>query len=73
MKVFIERRLAPGIRTCNAVRDRLEDLSRRISQAADLLRTRVELAIQGQNVAVPLLMLVSWRVIHRVRRRVQGE
>ena len=30
--VFIKRRLAPGIRTCNAVRDRLEDLSRRAGE-----------------------------------------
>jgi len=49
VKVFIERRLAPGIRTCNAIRDQLEVLSARIGHACDLLRTRVELAIQGQN------------------------
>ena len=49
VKVFIDRRLGPGIRTCNAVRDRLEGLSSRIAHASDLLRTRVELAIQGQN------------------------
>ncbi|MBW2213496.1 MAG: DUF3422 family protein, partial [Deltaproteobacteria bacterium] len=48
VRVFIERRLAPGIRTCNAVRDRLEGLSGRISQASELLRARVELSIQGQ-------------------------
>ena len=47
--VFIKRRLSPGIRTCNAVRDRLEDLSQRISQTSSLLRARVELSIQGQN------------------------
>jgi len=131
VRVFIERRLGPGIRTCNAVRDRLEGLSSRISHASDLLRTRVELAIQGQNrelltsmnrrsevqlrlqqaveglsvvaityylmgllgylyeglawaglpfdkkigfaIAVPVLMLVVWRVIHGVKRRVQRE
>lgn len=129
--VFIKRRLAPGIRTCNAVRDRLEGLSRRISQTSSLLRARVELSIQGQNrellesmnrrsetqlrlqqaveglsvvaityylmgllgyvwegvvwagwpwekkltfaVAVPLVMLVAWRVIHGVKRRVHSD
>jgi uncharacterized membrane-anchored protein len=128
--VFIKRRLAPGIRTCNAVRDRLEGLSRRISQTSNLLRARVELSIQGQNrellasmnrrseaqlrlqqaveglsvvaityylmgllgylwegfvwagwpwskklsfaVAVPLVMLIAWRTIHGVRRRIGG-
>lgn len=129
--VFIKRRLAPGICTCNAVRDRLEDLSRRISQTSSLLRARVELSIQGQNrellasmnrrsetqlrlqqaveglsvvaityylmgllsylwegfawvgwpwskklsfaVAVPIIMLVAWRIIHGVKRRVHVE
>ncbi|MGB5286838.1 MAG: DUF3422 domain-containing protein, partial [Polyangiales bacterium] len=129
VRLFIERRLAPGIRTCNAIRDRLEGLSARIGHASDLLRTRIELAIQGQNrelltslnrrsevqlrlqqavegisvvaityylmgllgyiyeglaytglalnkkigfaIAVPLIMLVVWRVIHGVKRRVQ--
>lgn len=47
--IFIKRRLAPGIRTCNAVRGRLEDLSQRISQTSGLLRARVELSMQGQN------------------------
>ncbi|MGB5194095.1 MAG: DUF3422 domain-containing protein [Polyangiales bacterium] len=128
--VFIKRRLAPGIRTCNAVRDRLDGLSRRIGQTSSLLRARVEISIQGQNrellesmnrrseaqlrlqqaveglsvvaityymmgllgyvwegvvwagwpwskkltfaVAVPVIMLVAWRVIHGVRRRVVG-
>jgi uncharacterized membrane-anchored protein len=131
VKVFIDRRLGPGIRTCNAVRDRLEGLSSRIAHASDLLRTRVELAIQGQNrellssmnrrsevqlrlqqaveglsvvamtyylmgllgylyeglawaglplnkkvgfaIAVPLVMLAVWRVLHSVKRRVQRE
>jgi uncharacterized membrane-anchored protein len=129
--VFIKRRLSPGIRTCNAVRDRLEDLSRRISQTSSLLRARVELSMQGQNrellasmnqrsetqlrlqqaveglsvvaityylmgllsyvwegvlwagwpwskkltfaFAVPLIMLIAWRIIHGVKRRVHGQ
>ena len=129
--VFIKRRLAPGIRTCNAVRDRLEDLSQRISQTSSLLRARVELSIQGQNrellasmnqrsetqlrlqqaveglsvvaityylmgllgyvfeafawagwpwskkvtfaLAVPIIMLLAWRVIHGVKRRVHRD
>ena len=128
--VFIKRRLAPGVRTCNAVRDRLDGLSRRIGQTSSLLRARVELSIQGQNrellesmnrrsetqlrlqqaveglsvvaityylmgllsyvwagfdwvgwpwskkitfaFAVPLIMLLAWRIIHGVKRRVQG-
>lgn len=49
MREFLERRLTPGIRTCEAVRERLEDLSRRIHRTTSLLRTRVELSIESQN------------------------
>lgn len=49
MREFLERRLTPGIRTCNSLRDRLEDLSRRIHRTTSLLRTRVEVTIESQN------------------------
>ena len=49
LREFLERRLTPGIKTCNSVRDRLEDLSRRIHRTTSLLRTRVDLSIQEQN------------------------
>ena len=49
LQEFLERRLTPGITTCNSVRDRLEDLSRRIHRTTSLLRTRVDLSIQEQN------------------------
>ena len=49
MREFLERRLAPGIKTCEAARIRLEDLSRRLHRASSLLRTRVELSIESQN------------------------
>ncbi len=46
---FMGRRLTPAVRTCEAVGERLEDLSRRIDRVADMMRTRVELSIQEQN------------------------
>lgn len=46
---FITRRMIPAVRTCKATADRLEDLSRRIDRVSDMLRTQVELSIQGQN------------------------
>lgn len=49
LQEFITRRLVPAVRTCQAVADRLEDLSRRIDRVSDMLRTQVELSIQGQN------------------------
>lgn len=46
---FMTRRLTPAVKTCEAVSERLEDLSRRVDRASDMLRTRVEMAIQSQN------------------------
>lgn len=46
---FITRRMIPAVKTCRAVADRLEDLSRRIDRVSDMLRTQVELSIQEQN------------------------
>jgi uncharacterized membrane-anchored protein len=45
----MERRLTPAMRTCDAVRDRLETLSRRVTRAGQLLRTRVDIQVEGQN------------------------
>ncbi len=46
---FLDRRLDPAVRTCVAVEEQLKDLSRRLSRASDLLRTRVDLTIEAQN------------------------
>ncbi|MDX1634820.1 MAG: DUF3422 domain-containing protein [Marinobacter sp.] len=49
IREFMTRRLTPAVKTCESVADRLEDLSRRIDRASELIRTRVDLAIQNQN------------------------
>lgn len=46
---FLGRRLLPAVRTCRGVGERLEDLSRRVDRASDMMRTRIEVAIQQQN------------------------
>lgn len=46
---FMSRRLAPAMRTCESVAVRQEALARRIERAANLLRTRVDLALERQN------------------------
>jgi uncharacterized membrane-anchored protein len=46
---FMDRRLSPALRTCESVHNWMEDLSRRIERASDLLRTRVNLTLQEQN------------------------
>ena len=46
---FMARRLAPAMRTCAAVRDRLDRLSRRVARASQLLLTRVDIHLEAQN------------------------
>lgn len=49
IREFMSRRLTPAVETCEAVSNRLDDLSRRVGRASDMMRTRVELAVQSQN------------------------
>lgn len=46
---FMDRRLTPALRTCEAAEQRLASLSERVARASTLLRTRVEIAVEGQN------------------------
>jgi uncharacterized membrane-anchored protein len=46
---FLERRIAPAMRTCRAVEERQANLSRKLARAATLLRTRVDVAVEKQN------------------------
>lgn len=46
---FLERRLAPAMRTCASVAQRQEALARRVARTANLLRTRVDVALEAQN------------------------
>ena len=47
--VFLERRFSPAMTTCNAVGDRINGLAARSERASNLLRTRVDIALEGQN------------------------
>ena len=46
---FMQRRLSPAIATVAATEQRLASLSERVSRASALLRTRVDIATEGQN------------------------
>ncbi len=49
LREFTDRRLAPAMRTVASVRERQDSLSTRIARAANLLRTRVDVAMEQQN------------------------
>ncbi|MEN9464829.1 MAG: hypothetical protein RL217_1010 [Pseudomonadota bacterium] len=72
LKEFLERRLTPGIKTCNSVRDRLEDMSRRITRTTSLLRTRVDLSISQQNQDLLSSMNKRSQVQLRLQQTVEG-
>jgi uncharacterized membrane-anchored protein len=47
--VFLDRRLGPAIKTCASTEERQANLSRKLSRAAQLLRTRVDIELESQN------------------------
>ena len=49
---FLDRRLAPAMATCRYAAQRQEALSQRLARSAELLRTRVDIALEDQNRAV---------------------
>ena len=46
---FLDRRLTPGVRTCQAMENRLENLSQRVGRAGELLQARISVGIETQN------------------------
>jgi len=46
---FVTQRLEPAMETCLNLAHRQESLSRRIARASNLLRTRVDVALEAQN------------------------
>ncbi len=49
ISAFIDRRITPAIRTVNAAKRRLDDLSGRVGRATDFIRTRIDMSIEKQN------------------------
>lgn len=69
---FMERRLAPALDTCAHMSDRLERVSRRLSRAANLLRTRVDVALEAQNRDLLESMNRRARLQLRLQETVEG-
>jgi uncharacterized membrane-anchored protein len=69
---FLDRRLAPAMRTCRSVAGRQAELSQKLSRAANLLRTRVDVEIQSQNKALLQGMSERARLQLRLQQTVEG-
>ncbi len=69
---FLARRMAPAMRTCQVTADRQSDLSQKLSRAANLLRTRVDVAIERQNRDLLQSMNDRTRLQLRLQQTVEG-
>jgi uncharacterized membrane-anchored protein len=66
------RRFDPAMRTCRSAKARLDELSGRAGRAANLLRTRVDVANQVQNVEVLRAMDRRAAMQLRLQETVEG-
>jgi uncharacterized membrane-anchored protein len=69
---FLARRMAPARRTLNAMQDRLQDLSRKLTRATTLLRTRVDVEQEQQNQELLKSMNERTRLQLRLQQTVEG-
>ncbi|MDJ0943763.1 MAG: DUF3422 domain-containing protein [Kiloniellales bacterium] len=69
---FMDRRLSPAMRTCEATGDRIDRLSRRLTRAGQLLRTRVEIELEAQNQDVLARMDRRAKLQLRLQETVEG-
>jgi uncharacterized membrane-anchored protein len=69
---FMERRLAPAMRTCETMQRRLDSLSERVARASEMLRTRVDVTLAAQNRDLLASMDRRARLQLRLQRTVEG-
>jgi uncharacterized membrane-anchored protein len=69
---FMDRRLAPAMRSCLATADRLRALAARLARAGTLLRTRVDIALEAQNQTLLASMDRRARLQLRLQQTVEG-
>lgn len=69
---FINRRLNPALRTCESVQTWMDDLSKRVERASDLMRTRVNLNLQEQNRSQLSAMNRRSKLQFRLQETVEG-
>ena len=69
---FLKRRMAPAMRTCRALDERLANLSEKLSRAANLLRTRIDVELEHQNRDLLASMDRRARLQLRLQQTVEG-
>ncbi|MXN66197.1 DUF3422 family protein [Stappia sp. GBMRC 2046] len=69
---FLNRRMAPAMRTCRTLEERQANLSRKLARAATLLRTRVDVELERQNRDLLVAMNRRARLQLRLQQTVEG-
>lgn len=72
LQEFLMRRITPAVKTCQTAANHLEDISRRVTRASDLLRTRVEMVLQEQNQKLLKSMNRRALIQMRLQQTVEG-
>jgi len=72
LQEFIERRLHPAMRTCQAAARRLDDISTRIGRVSDLLRARISISLEVQNQALLRNMDLRSKLQMKLQALVEG-
>lgn len=69
---FLQRRVAPAMRTCRSVEERQANLSRKLTRATTLLRTWVDVEVEKQNRDLLASMNRRARLQLRLQQTVEG-
>ncbi|MCL2523280.1 MAG: DUF3422 domain-containing protein [Betaproteobacteria bacterium] len=69
---FMQRRLLPAMKTCEAISHRQEELSARVARNSQLLRTRVDIELEHQNQQLLAQMNRRAKLQLRLQETVEG-
>ncbi|MCJ8143555.1 DUF3422 domain-containing protein [Ancylobacter sp. A5.8] len=69
---FLARRMQPAMRTCHAIEQRQANMSLKLTSAANLLRTRVDVELEQQNRDLLRSMNERTRMQLRLQQTVEG-
>ena len=72
LAAFLQRRVAPAMRTCRSVEERQANLSRKLTRATTLLRTWVDVEVEKQNRDLLGSMNDRARLQLRLQQTVEG-
>jgi len=69
---FLQRRLAPAMRTCRSIEERQANLSRKLSRATSLLRSWIDVELEQQNSDLLQSMNRRAKLQLRLQQTVEG-